>query len=276
MDIKVAFATQEPIPDVARAVQVLGDLLTRLRIGHCALPLESKPVQLPHGFFPIRSGMLEHLTKAQRLHYTVRHLRGKTYILEHGPLEQTPHYQWRVQLLEAGIETVDVMLEAQGFQIALHQHAMTFDWRIIALHEADQSIGPFTGQIFGEEQPFPSSIIVERTGLWGPLVHMQFVECLAALKREAIPSLTIHDPSGYADHGDVFALLEAMSIADVTYNEFSKAIGLPPLEPQTAPLFVPALEGAVGSADRVRQLEEFLFTQGIAPVDIDALMVRKR
>ena len=125
---------------------------------------------------------------------------------------------------------------------------------------------------------FPYSEIEERTGLFGPLVHMQMVEFLAALKRIAIPSLYIRDPSGYLESGDAFALLEAFNVAELAYGDFF-ALMFPTLE---APEFgdkqqlIPDLSGPVGSDQRVRQLEEFLFVRGIPLPDIDDLLERGR
>jgi hypothetical protein len=280
MDIKIAFTSQDFVRDPARAFSVTSDLMTRLRIAHRPAHLERRPIRIPHGFIPMPAGFhAEQLNDAQRRHYTVRELRGETYLLESGPLEQSPYYQWRVQMLEDGLDEADCELEALGMHVAIHENAFTFNLSFITLHVGGKPFGTFTGSLipdFGGAAYFPSSGIEERTGLWGPLVHMQVVECLAALKRETVLSLYIRDPTAYLETGDAFALLEAMNVAGYTYDAFSRWIGLELPEIQDKQQFLPVLEGAVGSAERIAQLEAFLFTQGTAPVDIDDLLARGR
>jgi hypothetical protein len=280
MDIKVAFTSQDFVPDATRAFSVADTLMTRLRIAHRPAHLERQPARLPHGFIPTPSGFqVGQLSDAQRRHYTVRELRGETYLLESGPLEQSPYYRLRVQMLEDGTNEMDVELEALGMHVAIHEHAFTFNLSFITLHIARKPFGTFTGSLipdFADMPFFPSSGIEERTGLWGPLVHLQLVECLAALKRETVPSLYIRDPSSYLETGDVFALLEAMNVAGYTYDEFSQWIGLDLPEIQEKEQFLPVLSGPVGSEERIAQLEEFLFTRGVPPVNIDDLLARGR
>jgi hypothetical protein len=278
VDIKVAVAARDFVDDVPRALETLESLLTRLHIAHRPKITSSRTVQLVPGFIPMPPEVLTQLNHAQRAHYRPLEVRGETYLLERTALQDNPYYRLRVQMLEDGVEALECRLEAHGFTLAIHEQAFTFAVEFITLEPVDRAFGTFIGQLvdFGRGDPFPSSEIEERTGLWGPLVHMEFVECLAALKRAAIPSLVIRDPSGYAEQGDAFALLEAMNLAGYTYDAVSQWIGLELPDIQDKQQFIPNLSGAVGSEERINQLEAFLFTNGIAPVDIDDLLERGR
>jgi hypothetical protein len=278
VDLKVAIAGRDFIENSPHVLETLGSLLTRLGIAHRPKHVSSRRIDLQHGFIPMPREILTQLTEAQRQHFRVLEVRDEVYLLEHSALQDNPYYRLRVQMLEDGVESLSCTLESSGVVVAIHENAFTFSIECITLTPADRPFGTFLGTLvdFGGDNPFPSSEIEERTGLWGPLVHMQFVECLMALKRVAVPSLVVRDPSGYAEHGDVFMLLEAMNLAGYTYDAVSDWIGLPLPEIQDKQQTVPNLSGAVGSEARIQQLEAFLFTNGITPVDIDDLLARGR
>lgn len=279
MDLKVAFTSQDIVPDAAYALEVAQGLAQRLHIAHRRAHLPRQANRLEHGFFPLLDEQVVGFSKAQREQLGIRKLRGAWYRTEQGPLEQSPYYRYRVGMLEQGVESVEAELEALGQRLAFHPNMYTFELRFISLHLPGQTLGPFVGGLMDwGKRWFPYSEIEERTGLFGPLVHMQMVEFLAALKRIAIPSLYIRDPSGYLESGDVFALLEAINAAELTYGDIF-AMMFPTLEaPEmgSKEQLIPDLRGEVGSEQRLRQLEEFLFVQGVPVPDIDDLLARGR
>jgi hypothetical protein len=279
MDLKVAFTSQDVVPDVVYALEVAQGLAERLCIAHRAAHLSRRFNRLEHGFFALSDEQVKGFTKAQREQLGIRKLHGHWYRTERGPLEQSPYYRYRLAMLEQNLGAVDSEIEALGLRLALHPNMYTFELRFISLYLSGQTVGPFVGGLMDWGQGwFPYSEIEERTGLFGPLVHMQMVEFLAALKRIAIPSLYIRDPSGYLERGDVFALLEAMNLAEMTYQDFFALI-FPSLEmPEIGEKnqLIPDLSGPVGSEKRVRQLEEFLLNCQASTPDIDDLLARGR
>jgi hypothetical protein len=279
MDLKVAFTSQDVVPDVEYAFKVAQELAERLHIAHRPAHLERQWQGFEHGFLPLPEEYVTPLSKSQRQELGIRKLYGAWYRSENGPMGQSPYYRHRVGMLERGQEAVEGELEATGFRLALHPNMFTFELRFITMYLPDRTVGPFVGGLMDWGQAwFPYSEIEERTGLFGPLVHMQLVEFLAALRRIAIPSLYIRDPSGYLEHGDSFALLEAMDIAGMGYQELLELMvpNHQPPEILDKHQLIPDLSGSVGSAGRVRHLEEFLFTQGIPLTDIDSLIEQGR
>ena len=292
MDIKVAFTSQALVPNPAGALEVARGLAERLHIAHRPAVFKPQYIELPHGFFPIPAATVAQLSPHHIAQQGLRQIRGEWYRTANGQLEQSPYYQWRLGQLEAGIEQSWCEIEAVGLRLALHPNMHSFDLLLITLHLEHQTIGPFTGQVFPEMDLFPSSEIEERTGLFGVLVHMQLVEFLAALRREAIPSLYIRDPSGYLEHGDVLELFTAFENAGFGYQSFLEALTIPQdatpdqtrqlkafwrlPETEDKTLALPDLRGEVGSEGRIAAFEEFLFLSGVTPVDIDHLIAEGR
>jgi hypothetical protein len=281
VDLQVACATLDWVSDPDRALNVVRDTAARLRIATSEHRRRRDPYEWKHGFIGFSDDRYERLTPQQRETWPLRRIREQWYTLPDTPIERSPYYQRRVQMLEDGVESMTGRLEAHGLKLALHENMFTFDFLFITLEFPDETVGPFLG-LLGDlgECVFPVSEIEERTGLFGPLVHMQFVEFLAAIKREAIPSLYIRDPSGYAEHGDVARLLEAMDISAQSYEAMFKALA-PSLkvadviqEDARAP--IPMLTGEVGSPERIAQFEHYLFAHGVTAPDIDALLEQGR
>lgn len=295
MDIRVAFTSQDFVPEPQRALEAAQGLADRLKIAHRSANLVRQPVRLPHGFIGYEPELFRQLTPQQLEPYLVREIRGQFYLLEDGPLQQNPYYRRRVQMLEAGQEWLEGEVEALGLRLAFHPSMYTFNLKFITLYERGERLGTFAGQLLldlGGEPYFPSSEIDERTGLFGVLVHMQMVEFLAALKREAVPSLCILEPTGYLERGEVLELMTTFEGAGFTYQRFLEALvisedataqeqrelkafwRLPESEDKS--LALPDLRGPVGSPERIAALEEFLFLSGVAPVDIDHLIAEGR
>jgi hypothetical protein len=306
MDLKVAFTSQDTVPDVDHALASVKRLAERLHIAYRKADIEPRNILLSHGFYPVDGAhfnsetgkspkeMIETLSDGERETLGFRKVRGRWYRTMNAPLEQNPYYQLRVGMLADGVEEQACRLEARGFTLALHPLMYTFDLRFITLQFEDMTgkkttCGSFVGQVFyaDTDTPLPSSEIEERTGLFGPLVHMQLVEFLAALKREAIPSLYIRDPSGYLETGNVGELVTACKQAGMTLTHFWNALsqsenatpeeaffkGNLDLPEHSRP---PVLEGTVGSEERLRQLGNFLVTHGHLLPDIDKLLADGR
>ncbi len=301
MDLKVAFASQDIVPNVDHALACVKQLAQRLHIAYREADIEPRNILLSHGFYPVDRShfnaekgkspkeMIETLSDGERETLGFRKVRGRWYRTMNGPLEQNPYYQLRVGMLADGVEELSCKLEAKGFTLAFHPLMYTFDLRFITLHFKNTTCGPFIGQVFyaDTDTPLPSSEIEERTGLFGPLVHMQFVEFLAALKRKAIPSLYVGDPSNYLEHGNVFELSTACEQAGMTLTHFWNALSQSENAPPEEAFFKenldlpehscpPALEGAVGNEERLRQLGEFLVANGHLLPDIDKLLADGR
>lgn len=307
MDIKVAFTSRDIVPDVKRALASIKQLADRLYIAYRKADIEPRNIVLSHGFYPVDGlhltsttmdnvagtspkDVIENLSATERERFGFRKVRERWYRTMNSPLEQSPYYQLRVEMLVDGVEEQACRLEAKGFTLAFHPLMYTFDLRFVTLHFKDMVCGPFVGQVFyaDTDTPLPSSGTEERTGLFGPLVHIQLVEFLAALKREAIPSLYIRDPSGYLESGNVSELVTACKQAGMTLTHFWETLST---HENTAPgeeaffkgsldlpepSHLPDLEGAVGSEERLRQLEQFLVTHGHLLPDIDKLLADGR
>ncbi len=280
MDLKVACAALDWVPNPEHALRMAYDTAARLKIAAKEHRLVREKYEWQHGFIGMTDDQYRLLTPQQRT-LPPRKIRDEWYILPDTPIEQSPYYRRRVRMLEDGVESMTGSLEAVGLKLALHERMFTMDFLFITLRFPTETVGPFLGILaeFGD-WVYPGSEIKERTGLFGPLVHMQFVEFLSAVKREAIPSLFMNDPSGYADHGDVFQLLEAMNVSMDTYQTLFEAL-FPGFEVgdviQHDPrALIPLLEGEVGSPERIRQFEHYLFTHGVAAPNIEALLERGR
>jgi hypothetical protein len=292
MDVKVGFASQDFVPDQERALRAAERLADRLKIAHRPAHLARQPVRLSHGFIGYQPELFRQFTPEQLKPYRVREIGGQFYLLEDGPLQQSPFYRFRVRMLEEGREELMGELEATGLRLALHPLMHTFALQFITLHLGGRPFGPFVGEVLSDMDNFPSSEIEVRTGLFGVLVHMQMVEFLAALKREAIPSLCIREPTGYSGNGDVLELMTTLEGAGFGYQRLIETLAIPedatPQErrelqafwrlPETEDkeLALPDLSGPVGSPPRIAALEEFLFLSGIPLVDIDDLIGRGR
>ena len=280
MDLKVAYAALDWVPDPENAFRVAKNTAARLKIAAKEHRVARKKYEWQHGFIGMTEDQYQQLTPQQRT-LPLRKIRDEWYVIPERPIEQSPYYQHRVRMLSDGVASMTGSLEAAGLKLALHERMFTMDFLFITLRLPNETVGPFLGILadFGD-WVYPGSEIEERTGLFGPLVHMQFVEFLSAVKREAIPSLFIRDPSGYADHGDVFGLLEAMNISASTYETLFQAL-FPTLEitgviQHDPRALIPMLEGEVGSPERIQQFEHYLFTHGVAAPDIDALLEQGR
>ena len=295
MDIKVAFTSQGFVPDAKAALESATRLAERLHIAHRPLNVPRQPNRFPHGFIGYEPELFKQFNPKQLEHYKVREVRGMFYLLEDGPLQQSPYYQRRVAMLEAGQESLEGEVEALGLRLAFHPSMYTITLQFITLHEKGERFGTFVGQLLpdlGGEPYFPSSEIDERTGLFGVLVHMQMLEFLAALKLEAVPSLYILDPTGYLENGDVLELMTTFEGAGFTYQRFMEMLAIPEdatleqqrelkafwrlPETEDKTLALPDLRGEVGSEGRIATFEEFLFLSGVAPVDIDNLIAEGR
>lgn len=280
MDLQVACAALDWVSDPDRALEVVRETAARLRIATSEHRRRRDPYEWQHGFIGFSDDRYEQLTPQQRESWPLRRIRDQWYRIPDTPIERSPYYQRRVRMLEDGVESMTGRLEARGLKLALHEQMFTFDFLFITLEFPDETVGPFLGLLANlGEWVFPASEIEERTGLFGPLVHMQFVEFLATIKREAIPSLYIRDPSGYAQHGDVTRLLEAMDISARTYEAMMAAFDPSTrisdvIQADAAP--IPMLSGEVGSAERIAQFEHYLFTHGVTAPDIDALLGQGR
>jgi hypothetical protein len=281
MDLKVAFTSQDTVPNVDEVLTTIRNLSKRLQIAQRETNMEKK-ILLQPGFYAVS---VEQLSAADRERFGFRELRGQWYRTPNGEMEQSPYYKLRVKMLEDNVD-LECRLEARGFVLALHPQMYTFNLSLITLHFENKRCGPFVGQIVSidGETPFPSSEIEERTGLFGPLVHIQLVEFLAALKREAVPSLYIRDPSGYLEHGDTSKLTRTIQEADPFWKPLidggvqesesvRAALGLPDIDQELAGL---NLVGEVGSSERVEALEHFLMTRGHPLPDIDTLLANGR
>jgi hypothetical protein len=281
MDLKVAFTAVECVPNVAQALDCAGRLASRLRIGHTPTRFERTVIEYWHGFVPLPEENLRNIDTSQLGPLGFRELHGQWYRTENGVLEQNPYYQYRLQMLEHNTNSLPVQLEAEGICLAVHAHMFTINLRLISLHLENQKtvIGPFVGDLFETGDSWmPFHELEERTTVGGPLAHIRMVEFLAALKREAIPSLEIRDPSGYLEHGDVFALLETMNIATDEFSKFAQSLSgeleIPDInDTQSA---VPSLSGPVGSEGRIAQLEQFLISNNFVAPDIHGMLERGR
>jgi hypothetical protein len=280
MDLKVACAALDWVADPEHALRVAQKTAAQLKIATKEHLLVREPYEWQHGFFGMNDDQHQQLTPQQRS-LPFRKIRDEWFIIPDTPIEQSPYYRRRVRMLEDNMASMTGRLEGYGLKLALHENMFTVDFLFITLRFRKETVGPFLGLLadFGD-WVYPGSEIEERTGLFGPLVHMQFVEFLSAIRREAIPSLFIRDPSGYADHGDVFQLLEAMNVSMDTYQTLFEAL-FPSLEigdviQRDPRALIPMLQGEVGSPERVTQFEHYLFTHGVAAPDIEALLERGR
>jgi hypothetical protein len=281
MDLKVAFTAVESVPNVEQALACASQLAQSLRIGHMPTRFERTAIDYWHGFVPLPEEYLKRMQPNQLEQLGFRQIQGGWHRLDNGPLAQSPYYQYRIRLLEAGINTTPLQLEADGICLAVHEHMFTINLRLINLHLEDQKtiIGPFVGDLFETNDSWmPFHELEERTTVGGPLAHIRLIEFLAALKREAIPSLEIRDPSNYLEHGDVFALLETMNIATDEFGKLAQSLSgeleIPDInDTQKA---IPSLSGPVGSESRIAQLEQFLISNNFIAPDIHDMLERGR
>jgi hypothetical protein len=281
MDLKVAFTSTDFVPNVEQALESAEQLARRLRIGQTPTRFQRTSTEYWHGFMPLPEEYLKRMQATQLEQLGFRQIQGGWHRLDQGSLAQSPYYQYRIQLLEAGINTTPLQLEADGICLAVHEHMFTINLRLISLYLEDQKtiIGPFIGDLFETSDSWmPFHELEERTTVGGPLAHIRLIEFLAALKREAIPSLAIRDPSNYLEHGDVFALLETMNIATDEFGELVKSLfgelEMPDInDPQSA---IPNLSGPVGSENRIAQLEQFLESHHFVAPDIHDMLERGR
>jgi hypothetical protein len=281
MDLKVAFTSTDFVPNVEQALECAGQLAQRLRIGQTPTRFERTTIELWHGLVPLPEEYLNRMKPNQLEQLGFRQIQGGWHRLDHGPLAQSPYYQYRLQLLKAGINTTPLQFEADGICLAVHEQMFTINLRLISLYLEDQKtiIGPFVGDLFQTSDSWmPFHELEERTTVGGPLAHIRMIEFLAALKREAIPSLAIRDPSNYLEHGDVFALLEAMNIATDEFGELVKSLfgelEMPDINDTQST--IPNLSGPVGSENRIAQLEQFLESHHFVAPDIHDMLERGR
>jgi hypothetical protein len=281
MDLQVAFTATDVVPNVAQTLRSAGRLARRLRIGQTVTRFERTAIDFWHGFVPLPEAHRNGANANQLEGLGFRELRGQWYRTEDGPFERNPYYQYRLGLLERDLKGVPLNLEADGICLAVHEQMFTIHLRLIQLHPEDGKtiVGPFVGDLFETSDSWmPFHELEERTTVGGPLAHIRLVEFLAALKREAIPSLTIRDPSGYLEHGSVPALLETMDIAAAEFASLAQTLSpdeeIPTIfERQSA---VPTLNGPVGGKERVAQLEGFLDSHGFVAPDIHEMLERGR
>jgi hypothetical protein len=281
IDLKVAFTAVKFVPEVQQALECAAQLARRLRIGHTPTRFERTLTEYWHGFMPLPEEYLQRMQANQLEQLGFRQIQDGWHRLDTGPLAQSPYYQYRIRLLEQGIERLPLHIEADGICLAVHEHMFTIHLRLITLHLENQKtiIGPFVGDLFElSESWMPFNELEERTTVGGPLAHIRLIEFLAALKRQAIPSLVIRDPSNYLEHGDVFALLETMNIATDEFGKFANSLfgeaDLPDInDTQSA---IPNLSGPVGSEERLAQLEQFLASHGFVAPDIHEMLERGR
>ena len=281
VDLKVAFTAVKTVPDVPRVLECAAQLAQRLRIGFTMTRFERTAIEYWHGFNPLPAQYLERMTPDQLERQGYRNIRGGWHRLDKDPLSKSPYYQYRIQMLEAGTYSTPVALEADGICLAVHENMFTIHLRLISMHLEDQKmiIGPFVGDLFETSDSWmPFHELEERTTVGGPLAHIRLIEFLAALKREALPSLVIRDPSHYLKRGDVFALLETMSIATDEFGKFAKSLSgnleIPDInDTQSA---IPNLSGPVGSESRIAQLEQFLDSHSFVAPDIHDMLERGR
>jgi hypothetical protein len=281
MDIKVAFTSVDSVQNPEQALETAHQLAQRLRIGHTATRFQRTTIEYWHGFMPLPAEYLQRMQANQLEQLGFRQIRDGWHRLDNGPLAQNPYYQYRIQLLEAGINTTPLQLEADGICLAVHEQMFTIHLRLINLHLEDQKtiIGPFVGDLFETSDSWmPFHELEERTTVGGPLAHIRLIEFLAALKRKAIPSLVIRDPSNYLEHGDVFALLETMNIATDEFSKLAKSLSseleIPDInDTQSA---IPSLSGPVGSEERIAQLEQFLASHHFVAPDIHDMLEQGR
>jgi hypothetical protein len=280
MDLKVACAALDWVADPEHALRAAQETAARLKIATRKHRVVRTKYHWHHGLFGMTGDQYEQLTPQQHT-LPLRKIRDEWFIIPDTPIEQSPYYRRRVRMLEDNAEPIKGSLEAHGLKLALHENMFTTDFLFITLRFRKETVGPFLGLLAGtDDWVYPGSEIEERTGLFGPLVHMQFVEFLSAVRREAMPSLFIRDPSGYADHGDVFQLLEAMNVSMDTYQTLFEAL-FPGFEigdviQRDPRALIPMLAGEVGSPERIQQFEHYLFTHGVAAPDIEALLERGR
>ena len=279
VDLKVAFTTLDAVPDVAGALASARALADRLRIAHRPVGLPRRANRLEHGFFPAPDDFVRTLNPERIEAFGMRQVRGQWHRFDVGPIAESPCYRFRVRMLEDGVDALDGEIEGQGLRLAVNETMFTIEVQLVTMTFGKEIVGPFTAALFDMGGWWlPGSEIDERTSIAGPLAHMQLVEFLAAWRREAVPSLYIRDPSGYLEHGDVFALLEAMNLAGAQLGELMQALfpgeRMPDIQDMDRAL--PQLSGAVGSAERVAQLEQFLFTNGVTAPDIDDMLERGR
>lgn len=281
MDLKVAFTAVDFVPDVEATLECAAQLAASLRIGHTPNSFARSTIEYWHGFVPLPKANVEMTNPSQLKQLGFRQIHGDWYRSENGPLEQNPYYQYRLRQLEAGRTSVPAQLEAKGIHLGVHEHMYTINLRLISLHLKDQKtvIGPFVGDLFETSDSWlPFHELEERTTVGGPLTHIRLIEFLAALKREAIPSLVVRDPSNYLEHGDVFALLETMNIATDEFSQLAKSLSdnleIPDInDSQSA---IPNLTGPVGSETRIAQLEQFLDSHKVLAPDIHDMLERGR
>ena len=281
MDIKVAFTSVDFVRDFEQALGTAHQLAQRLRIGHTSTRFERITINYWHGFLPLPEEYLKRMKPNQLEQLGFRQIQGGWHRLDTGPLAQNPYYQYRIGLLEQGIERLPLQVEADGICLAVHEHMFTINLRLVTLHFEDQKtiIGPFVGDLFEMGDSWmPFHELEERTTVGGPLAHIRLIEFLAALKRKAIPSLTIRDPSKYLEHGDVFALLETMNIATDEFGKLAKSLSgdleIPDIN--DSQIAIPNLSGPVGSENRVAQLEQFLESHHFVAPNIHAMLERGR
>jgi hypothetical protein len=281
MDIKVAFTSIDNVQNLEQALESARQLAQRLCIGHTATRFQRTKIDYWHGFMPLPAEYLERMQANQLEQLGFRQIQSGWHRLDTGPLAQSPYYQYRIQLLEAGINNIPLQVEADGICLAVHEHMFTINLRLINLHLEDQKtiIGPFVGDLFETNDSWmPFHELEERTTVGGPLAHIRLIEFLAALKREAIPSLVIRDPSNYLEHGGIFALLETMNIATDEFGKlwesFFGELEMPDINDiQSA---IPNLSGPVGSEERIAQLEQFLALHHFVAPNIHDMLERGR
>jgi hypothetical protein len=281
VDLKVAFTAVKTVPDVPRVLECAAHLAQRLRIGFTRTRFERTAIEYWHGFNPLPAQYLERMTPDQLEQQGYREIRSGWHRLDKDAFSKSPYYQYRIQMLNTGTYSVPVELEADGICLAVHDHMFTIHLRLISLHLEDQKtiIGPFVGDLFETSDSWmPFHELEERTTVGGPLAHIRLIEFLAALKREALPSLAIRDPSHYLKRGDVFAFLETMSIATDEFGRFAKSLSsnleIPDInDTQSA---IPNLSGPVGSESRLAQLEQFLDSHSFVAPDIHDMLERGR